>query len=81
MIQIQCSNGGTTHQMKYAVGRIVQAISNGWDSYGNALYCPECCRTWEKRNGKNKPLSGKWNTMRIIDEIHDRQQKRRTDNA
>ena len=74
MIQIQCSNCGTQHQMKYAVGRIVQAISNGWDSYGNALYCPECSRTWYNRN--KKPMGGKWNTMRIIDEIHDRQRKR-----
>ena len=80
MIQIQCSNCGTIHQMKYATGRIVQAIINGWNSYGNALYCPECSRTWEKRNGKERPLHGKWNTMRVIDEIHDRQ-KRGADNG
>ena len=75
MILIQCSNCGTHREIKYAIGRIVQAINDGWDSYGNALYCPECSRTWEKRNGKNKPLNGYWNTMRIIDEIHDRQRK------
>lgn len=40
----------------------------GWDSFGDALYCRRCCETWERRNGKDKPLWGREHTKDKINE-------------
>ena len=43
----------------------VDAIKRGWGSFGSALYCPECSKTWPERNG-NRPMSGERNTFCLI---------------
>lgn len=62
--QISCSNCGHRSQMLPYDGyktpdRIIKA---GWDSFGDAFYCPKCVKTWEKRNGKDRPLWGATHT-------------------
>jgi hypothetical protein len=51
-------------------------INEGWNSFGSALYCPICSRTWDERN-KGRKMHGKWNTARLIDEWYDHQHKKR----
>ena len=43
-------------------------VKAGWDSFGDALYCRRCCETWERRNGKDKPLWGREHTKDKINE-------------
>ena len=69
-MQIQCSNCGTIKKFGYTMSNLTAIIRDGWNSCGNALYCPECSKTWYNRN--RKPMSGKWNTLRVIDEIQSR---------
>lgn len=43
----------------------VNAIKEGWNSFGSALYCPECVKTWDERNDGRK-LAGERNTFFAI---------------
>lgn len=70
IVTLQCSCCGERRSVVYTAFNAAIMIKNGWGSYGNALYCPECTRTWEDRNGTNRPMPGKHNTLRIIDELY-----------
>ena len=73
---IQCSNCGKRHEFVYSTQTVLKAVKDGWNSFGNALYCPECSATWNERN-KGKKMNGYWNTIRVIDEWHDNQTSRK----
>lgn len=75
-VDIQCSNCGRVDRVCYTTQNVIHTIQKGWNSFGSALYCPDCSKTWHERN-KDKELMGKWNTVRLIDEWYDRQHKRR----
>lgn len=40
------------------------AIGAGWGSYGGALYCPKCTKTWNERNSKH--MADPFNTLFLI---------------
>lgn len=66
-VKITCSCCGahrriSNKKMEYTVN----AIKAGWGSYGSALYCPKCSRTWEQRNGKERPMADERNTFVVI---------------
>lgn len=54
-INIQCSNCGAREEVPNNLEEIGKR-AEVWGSFGNALYCPECRRTWSERN--SKPLAG-----------------------
>lgn len=66
LIDLQCSNCGKFERnvSNEKVENAVKVIKKGWNSFGSALYCPECSVKFEKRNGK--PLSGEKNTFFVI---------------
>lgn len=72
-MRIDCSNCGTHYRFKYSAANVLKAIELGWNSCGSALYCPDCTKTWKERNG-NRPLAGRKNTIRVIDEWAERQE-------
>jgi hypothetical protein len=63
-MRIQCSNCGASKEFRFNSGKVLEAINEGWGSYGSALYCPECTKTWYERNDKD--LADKVNTMSVI---------------
>ena len=72
--QIQCSNCGHRSQKyrvdHYSFDNIGKRYTDaGWDSFGDAFYCPKCAGTWEKRNGKNRPLWGREHTRTRVLEL------------
>ena len=80
-LQIMCSRcAHKSRKFKYdRYSRIEPAdeiVKAGWDSFGSAFYCPSCVKTWEKRNGKDRPLWGKQHTKErvyqtMVDELLD----------
>ena len=70
IVTLQCSCCGKRRSVVYTAFNLASIINDGWGSYGSALYCPKCTRTWEDRNGTNRPMPGKFNTLRIIDELY-----------
>ena len=65
-IHIQCSNCGKSRRvsnkrMQYT-GNVIR---EGWGSCGSALYCPECSKSWDKRN-PGRPMADKANTFLAI---------------
>ena len=48
MASLTCSNCGKTRSI--CAGDMADVLGAGWNSYGSALYCPECSSTWDKRN-------------------------------
>ena len=69
-IRLQCSRCGNTHVMEYSARSVLKAVRSGWNSCGSALYCPDCAKTWEERNGDGKPLNGEEFTALVIDTIY-----------
>lgn len=65
---ITCSRCGKHRRFNFSVMSVARAIRDGWGSYGNVLYCPECTKTWNERNSRS--LSDNFNTIRIIDDLH-----------
>lgn len=70
-IQIMCSNCGHRSRIyrMNPFSRIrppEEYVKAGWNSFGSAFYCSKCVRTWEKRNGKDRPLWGKAHTRELI---------------
>ena len=66
-LQIMCSCcGHRSRKFKYdrfsRTEPAEEIVNAGWDSFGDAFYCPKCVKTWEKRNGENRPLWGKQHT-------------------
>lgn len=71
-VYITCSCCGNSQTIGYTATDVNKTVKDGWNSFGDALYCPDCVKTWEERNGKNKPLWGKIHTIKKIDDLHDR---------
>ncbi len=67
-VNVQCSNCGRNERIRFCAGNAVRLIENGWNSYGGAMYCPECASSWDKRN-KAKTLAGAMNTLKCIDNL------------
>lgn len=68
IVVLQCSCCGKRHSIEYTAYNVLQTVRSGWNSFGSALYCPDCVKTWEEYNGKNKPLWGDDHTIKMIDE-------------
>lgn len=76
-MQIQCSCCGATRNFRYSVGNVLSMVTGlGWNSFGHALYCQKCSKTWEKRNGSGRPLAGLENTIVVIDAIHEQEERK-----
>lgn len=56
IVTLQCSCCGDRRPVVYTAFNLASMIKNGWSSYGSALYCPKCTRTWKNRNGTNRPM-------------------------
>lgn len=73
-VQIMCSNCGHRSR-KYRIDKYyrtepaAEIVKAGWDSFGDAFYCLKCVKTWEKRNGKNRPLWGKAHTRERVYQV------------
>lgn len=67
-VQIQCSNCGKTRTLPNRIDATANAIKSGWGSYGRALYCPKCSKTWNKRN-PGRPMADEKNTFWVIAEL------------
>lgn len=67
-LTIMCSRCGCTEDLTYTPEQLDAAITKGWNSYGRALYCPECSRTWHDRN--TKELAGRTHTIGVIWRLH-----------
>lgn len=65
-VHIYCSSCGTRRRLSTTRGSIdaLATIRAGWHSYGGALYCPKCSKTWSFRN--RKMLSDDINTLADI---------------
>lgn len=75
-VKISCSRCGAGEEFRYSAGNVLCAVyTKGWNSYGAALYCPECSATWNDRN-KGRPMAGQENTIGLIDEFYRRSKKR-----
>ena len=61
--EIMCSNCGKTESVHNSLGEISQ-VAERWGSFGGALYCPNCVKTWHERN--KKPMSDFKNTFNVI---------------
>ena len=66
-IMITCSCCGKHRTISNEnVEYTVNTIQDGWNSFGSALYCPECSKTWRERNGESRKLAGDRNTFFVI---------------
>ena len=73
-LQIMCSCcGHKSRKFKYdrfsRTEPAEEIVNAGWDSFGDAFYCPKCVKTWEKRNGKNRPLWAKQHTRERVYQV------------
>lgn len=73
-VQISCSNCGHRSR-KYAISQTRRSdapaaiVKCGWDSFGDAFYCPACVKTWGKRNGQDRPLWGPSHTKQRVYQV------------
>lgn len=70
-IQIMCSScGHRSLQLSYdqysGTEPPEEFVKAGWNSFGDAFYCRKCSKTWEERNGKDRPLWGEAHTKERI---------------
>lgn len=61
-LSIQCSNCGCHQSFAHDTTFPASVPNAGWGSFGRALYCPECTKTWNDRN-PGRPMANKTNTM------------------
>lgn len=61
-LDIQCSNCGCHQSFAHDNTFPASVPKSGWGSFGRALYCPECTKTWDIRNPQ-RPMANKANTM------------------
>lgn len=73
IVSITCSCCGNRESVLYSAENVNKLVKNGWNSFGDALYCPDCVSTWEERNGTKKPLWGAEHTVSKIDAVYERQ--------
>lgn len=50
-IHYQCSSCGKTESVRAMAGIPHGMFSIGYRAVGDALYCPDCVKSWEERNG------------------------------
>ena len=50
-IHYQCSSCGKTESVRAMVGIPHGMFGLGYRAVGDALYCPDCVKSWEERNG------------------------------
>ena len=48
----QCSNCGYHFEVSPMLGIPEGMYYNGYRAVGDALYCPDCVKTWKDRNGE-----------------------------
>ena len=78
MLELTCSCCGNHVSLKArTVKETVDIIKSGWGSYGSALYCPECTRTWNDRNSKD--MADEKNTFICIMNCIQRQKRRKNE--
>lgn len=66
-IDIYCSNCGAHRRISNKkVEYTINAIKQGWGSFGDVTYCPRCTATWEERNGYDRPLADDKHTFMLI---------------
>jgi hypothetical protein len=65
-VRITCSNCGAHENI--GPSKITDAVLRGWGSYGSALYCPECTKTWDERN-KGRPMASALHTTQRLYEL------------
>lgn len=46
-----------------------EIVKAGWNSFGSAFYCQKCVKTWEQRNGKDRPLWGEEHTKERVYQV------------
>ena len=51
-IEYQCSNCGKLEKTSAMVGIPEGMFGLGYRAVGDALYCPDCVKSWAERNGK-----------------------------
>ena len=51
-IEYQCSNCGKWERVSAMVGIPEGMFALGYRAVGDALYCPDCVKSWAERNGK-----------------------------
>lgn len=51
-IEYQCSNCGKWEKTGTMVGVPEGMYTLGYRAVGDAIYCPDCVKTWAERNGK-----------------------------
>lgn len=73
-LDIQCSNCGCHQSFNYDDTFPNTVPKAGWGSFGRALYCPECTKTWSDRN-PGRPMANNANTMAAA--LHYTQSQRR----
>lgn len=61
--EIMCFNCGKTESVHNSLCEISE-VAERWGSFGGALYCSECVKTWHERN--KKPMSDYKNTFTVI---------------
>lgn len=69
-MRITCSNCGLSVYFRTTSGNIRKYIKAGWGSFGSALYCPECTKTWHERN--THELASDRNTMFVMKGIYEK---------
>lgn len=71
-VYLQCSNCGRQRRLSNKHLRYTaDVINQGWGSYGSALYCPKCSKTWDERN-PGRPMAGDVNTFHVVTAIFKR---------
>ena len=73
-LQIMCSCGAhRSRKFKYdryaRTEPAEEIVKAGWNSFGSAFYCPKCVKTWEQRNGKDRPLWGEEHTKERVYQV------------
>lgn len=51
-MEIYCSRCGNHERVLKSVRSVKAKSKKGWRSYGSAIYCPECTKTWGERNAR-----------------------------
>lgn len=72
---IMCSRCGAKKSFTYSKANADKVIKEGWGSFGSALYCPECTKSWPERN-PDRPQPGDDNTRVVIKNWADRRKRK-----
>lgn len=62
-MKIKCAVCGREKEFECTPSAVLGAVLDGWDSYGNALYCPECAK-------KQDVLYGRRRTVKLIETMN-----------